>query len=157
MNYNTGIFLVVLCVVVAGCERDNPETTISNSNPVAPTNDNATTLTDRAKAATDTAAQQLAATREEAMKTMTETLTTWETKIESLQTKAEGLGAAAKENGSEAIAGVRREFDQAGACLTELGHAGKDQWQELKSKFDETMARLAAAYDAAASELKSDS
>jgi len=156
MKYQTGTILAACCVFLAGCERQSPETTTSSSNPVAQTNDNLT-ITDRAQSATDAVAEQLTETREEATQAMTETLATWEEKIDSLQTKAEGLGEAAKENGSEAIAGLREEFDQAGTYLTELGHAGKDQWRELKSKFDESMDRLSAAYDAAARELQSDS
>jgi len=154
MKFKPSILLAAGCVILAGCERQSPESTTANSNLVAPSN--TATATDKANAATDAAVQRLAETREVAIRAMSEKLATWETKITSLQTKADGLGEAAKKNGSEAIAGLRREFDQAGTYLTEVGTAGNDQWQELKSKFDEAMERLAAAYEAAARELQSD-
>jgi prophage DNA circulation protein len=157
MKYHACMPLAVFCVILAGCERQGPETTTANSAPVEPTNASASTLTDQATDATDAAVQRLAETREEAVQAMSGKLAAWEAKIASLQTKTEGLGEAAKQSGSEAIAGLRREFDQAGTYLTEVGTAGKDQWREIKSKFDETMERLSAAYDAAARELQSDS
>lgn len=157
MNCQTYLPLAACCVILAACDQPTPPAATADSNPPARTNDGATTLSDQAAAAKDAALKQLAETREQAVLAMTETMATWETKIDSLQTKAEGLGQAAKETGGEAITGLRRELDQAGTYLTEAGNAGKDQWRELKSKFDEAMDRLSAAYDAAAKELKSDS
>ena len=94
-------------------------------------------------------------TREQmqAFREQTETrLAEYGKEIDQLQAKAEQLGGDAKAKAEQQLTALRQKRDAVSEKLTELGSAGGNAWEQIKSGIEAALEDLGNAYKKAAAE-----
>ena len=89
----------------------------------------------------------------QAFREQTETrLAEYEQEIDQLQAKAEKLGGDAKAKAEQQLTALRQKRDAVSEKLKELGSAGGNAWEQIKSGIEAAMEDLGKAYKKAAAE-----
>ena len=139
------IMLLLAAGALAGC-GDNEQT------PSKPASVSKEDVKKEVKEAYDTtkaySQEQMQAFREQ-----TETrLTEYEQEIDQLQAQAEKLGGDAKAKAEQQLTALRQKRDAVSGKLKELGSAGGNAWEQIKSGIEAAMEDLGKAYKKAAAE-----
>ena len=89
----------------------------------------------------------------QAFREQTETrLAEYEQEIDQLQAKAEKLGGDAKAKAEQQLTALRQKQDAVAEKLKELGSAGGNAWEQIKSGIETALEDLGKAYKKAAAE-----
>ena len=79
-------------------------------------------------------------------------LTEYKNKIDQLQAEAEKLGGDAKAKAEQQLTALRQKQDAVSEKLKELGSAGGDAWEQIKSGIEAALEDLGNAYKKAVAE-----
>lgn len=140
-------FVGVVSLLLAGCGPD----THSQNDPLIRSSTASTNETSvgAIQGTNDAPAAKPDQRLDAAFSAMNETLTSWATKIGELRKRGEALDDGAKAESGKALATLQDELNQAESTLKDIKSTSGEKWQELKSKFDQTVAKLTSDYETA--------